>query len=152
MKKICFEKYAFFHFFWQILKIVSLETSAKPQMRQWKQNINVLTDFGREKHFFFNLNFKNPWKSPKSEFFSPHLALCSWKQIVMGSVVWRASQSFEVMLSAPFFTWNSWKQLSVSKDHVFCHTVRVCFVTTMTFWHSSAAQDPLKKVKKLATK
>lgn len=49
------KKYAFLIFFWQALKIFSLETSDKPQMRQWKQsNINVLTDFDRKKHFFFN--------------------------------------------------------------------------------------------------
>lgn len=90
--------------------------------------------------------------SHKCEFFSPHLALCSWKQTVLGSIVWRASQGFEVMLSAPFFMWNSGKKLSVSKDYVLRHTFKACFVTTTTFWHSSAAQDALKKVKKLATK
>lgn len=65
--------------------------------------------------------------------------------------MWRASQSFDVMLPAPFFMWNSWKKLTVSKDHLLCHTVRVCFITT-AFWHSSAAQGALKKVKKSATK
>lgn len=109
----------------------------------------------KEKKYSFSTKPQESIKkkvSYKSEFFSPCLGLCSWKQTVVGSIVWRASQSFDVMLSALFFMWSSWKKLSVSRDRVLRHTLRVCFVTTTTFWHSSAAQDALKKVKKLTTK
>lgn len=85
----CFEKYAFFHFFWQTLKILLQETSDKPQMIRGSESRTTLMYLQNltEKNISFSTEPKESIKKLviRVKFF-PHAWLC----VVESSLWWAA--------------------------------------------------------------
>lgn len=155
----CFEKYVFFHFFWQTLKILLQETSDKPQMIRGSESKTTLMYLQNltEKNISFSTKPKESIKKLviRVKFF-PHAWVC-----VVESCLWWAALCEELAraLKWCYLHLSLWETPGKS----FQSLKTMFFVTLQSvFYHnsdllaqrmySSAAQDALKKVKESATK